>query len=66
MFESSNIFNNSVTQLSNKQYNPNEDGDMSGKQRTGGINKYCVLNKHIKLPFEKKDEKINNYNLTTK
>ena len=39
---------------------------MSGKQRTGGINKYCVLNKHIKLPFEKKDEKINNYNLTTK
>ena len=31
---------------------------MLGKQRTGGINKYCLLNKNIKLPLEKKNEEI--------
>ena len=36
----------------------NDDGDMLSKQRTGSINKYCVLNKNIKSPFEKKNEKI--------
>ena len=66
VFECFNSINNSVTQLSNKHHKPNEDGDILGKQRTEGFNKYFVLNKNIKLPFEKKNEEKNNYNLTTK
>ena len=66
VFGYSNSINNSVTHLSNKHHKPNEDGDILCKQRTEGINKYFVLNKNIKLSFEKKNEEIKNYNLTTK
>ena len=58
VFKISNSINNSVTQFSNKYYKPNEECDMLGKQRTGGINKYYLLNKNIKLPLEKKNEEI--------